>query len=104
MEQPMDNPYLYYLGLDLGQARDYSALSIIEEQLFVGEAWASEILYAQDLERGVSPGWVSPVSMTPHQIRKALWHSDRFGRPAEPPLQVRHLERFELGTKYTEVV
>ena len=100
----MDNPYLYYLGLDLGQARDYSALSIIEEQLFVGEAWASEILYAQDLERGVSPGWVSPASIRPQQARVALWHSDRFGRPAAPPLQVRHLERFELGTKYTDVV
>ena len=99
----MDN-YLYYLGLDLGQARDYSALSIIEEQLFIGEAWASEILYTQDLERGISSGWVSPASITPQQVREALWHSDNFGRPAEPPLQVRHLERFELGTKYTEVV
>jgi hypothetical protein len=29
----MDNHYLYYLGLDLGQVRDYSALAIIEEQL-----------------------------------------------------------------------
>ena len=63
----MDSPYLYYLGLDLGQARDYSALSIIEEQVFIAEAWANEVLYAQDLERGVSPGWVSPASVTPYQ-------------------------------------
>jgi hypothetical protein len=96
--------YLYYLGLDLGQSRDYSALSIIEEQLFVGEAWASEILYAEDLERGLSPGWVSPASITPYQVGDALWHMRRFGRPAEMPLQVRHLERFELGTRYTDVV
>jgi hypothetical protein len=51
-----EQPYLYYLGLDRGQARGYSALAIIEEQLIVGEAWAHEVLYAQDLERGVSPG------------------------------------------------
>jgi hypothetical protein len=100
----MDNLYLYYLGLDLGQARDYSALSIIEEQLFVGEAWASEILYAQDLEREVSPGWVSPASITPYQVGVALRYSRHYGRPAEVPLAVRHLERFELGTKYTDVV
>jgi hypothetical protein len=96
--------YLYYLGLDLGQSRDYSALSIIEEQLFVGEAWASEILYAEDLERGLTSGWVSPSSITPYQVGDALRHMRRFGRPAEVPLQVRHLERFELGTKYTDVV
>jgi hypothetical protein len=100
----MDSPYLYYLGLDLGQARDYSALSIIEEQVFIAEAWANEVLYAQDLERGVSPGWVSPASVTPYQAGLALRLSQQIGRPAEPPLAVRHLERFELGTKYTDVV
>jgi hypothetical protein len=100
----MDSPYLYYLGLDLGQARDYSALSIIEEQVFIAEAWANEVLYAQDLERGVSPGWVSPASVTPYQAGLALRLSQRFGRPAEVPLAVRHLQRFELGTKYTDVV
>ena len=41
----MDNFYLYYLGLDLGQARDYSALAIIEEQIYIGGAWANEVLY-----------------------------------------------------------
>jgi hypothetical protein len=100
----MDDPYLYYLGLDLGQARDYSALAILEEQLFISPEWASEVLYAQDLERGVSPGWVSPAMLNPHQVGEALWHMRRFGRPAEVPLSVRHLERFELGTKYTSVV
>ena len=98
------DPYLYYVGLDLGQARDYSALSIIEEQLFVGEAWASEVLYAQDLERGITPGWISPATLTPYQAGLALRHSHQFGRPAKVPLAVRHLERFELGTRYTDVV
>ena len=100
----MDNPNLYYLGLDLGQARDYSALAIIEQQIYVGEAWANEVLYQQDYEKGLSAGWVSPAAITPYQAGVALRLSERYGRPAEVPLAVRHLERFELGTKYTEVV
>jgi hypothetical protein len=100
----MDNRYLYYLGLDLGQARDYSALAIIEEQLYVGEAWANEVLYQQDCERGLSAGWVSPAALTPYGAGLALRLFERYGRPAEVPLAVRHLERFELGTKYTDVV
>jgi hypothetical protein len=100
----MDNPYLYYLGLDLGQARDYSALAIIEEQLYVGEAWANEVLYQEDYDKGISPGWVSPTSLTAYRAGLALRLSENYGRSAEVPLAVRHLERFELGTKYTDVV
>ncbi len=97
-------PYLYYLSLDLGQARDYSALAIVEEQLYVGGAWAGEVLYRQDYDRGLAPGWISPASLTPHQAGLALRLSHEHGRPAEVPLAVRHLERFPLGTKYTDVV
>jgi hypothetical protein len=100
----MDNPYLYYLGLDLGQARDYSALAILEEQLYVGDAWANEVLHQQDYDKGLSAGWVSPAAITPYQAGLALRLSGENGRPAEVPLAVRHLERFELGTKYTTVV
>jgi hypothetical protein len=100
----MDSPHLYYLGLDLGQARDYSALAILEEQLYVGEAWANEVLYQQDYDKGLSAGWVSPAALTPHQAGLALRLSGEYGRPAEVPLAVRHLQRFELGTKYTDVV
>jgi hypothetical protein len=100
----MDSPYLYYLGLDLGQARDYSALAIIEEQLYIGAAWANEVLHQQDYDKGLSAGWVSPAALTPYQAGHALKLSGQYGRPAEVPLAVRHLERFELGTKYTDVV
>jgi hypothetical protein len=100
----MDTPYLYYLGLDLGQARDFSALVIIEEQLFISPEWENDVLHAQDYDKGLSAGWVSPSLLTPYQVGQALWHTHRFGRPAEPPLQVRHLERYELGTRYTDVV
>jgi hypothetical protein len=100
----MGTPYLYFLGLDLGQARDYSALCVLEEQLFISSEWADDVLYSQDYDKGLSAGWVSPSRLTPYQVGHALWHAHSFGRPAEPPLQVRHLERFELGTKYTDVV
>ena len=100
----MDNFYLYYLGLDLGQARDYSALAIIEEQLYVGEAWENDVLYQDDYEKGLSAGWISPAAMSPYRAGHALRLSDDYGRPAEVPLAVRHLQRFELGTKYTDVV
>jgi hypothetical protein len=50
------------------------------------------------------PGWVSPAALTPYQAGRALKLSGRYGRPAEVPLAVRHLERFELATKYTDVV
>jgi hypothetical protein len=100
----MDSPHLYYLGLDLGQSRDYSALAIIEEQLYVGEAWANEVLHQQDYDKGLSAGWVSPAAITPYQAGLALRLSGQYGRPAEVPLAIRHLERFELGTKYTAVV
>ena len=100
----MENVCVYYLGLDLGQARDYSALAIIEEQLYVGEAWANEILHQDHYDRGLSAGWVSPAALGPYHAGHALRLSDGYGRPAEVPLAVRHLERFELGTKYTDVV
>jgi hypothetical protein len=100
----VDSPYLYYFALDLGQARDYSALAIIEEQIYVAQAWANDVLYVQDYERGLSPGWISPAVLNPYQAGAALRLSCQFGRPAEVPLAVRHLERFELGTTYTAVV
>jgi hypothetical protein len=100
----MDNHYLYYLGLDLGQAQDYSALAIIEEQLYVGEGWAYDVLHQQDYDKGLSAGWISPSALSAYRAGQALRLSHEYGRPAEAPLAVRHLQRFELGTKYTDVV
>jgi hypothetical protein len=100
----VDNVYVYYLGLDLGQSRDYSALAIIEEQIYIGEAWANEVLYQEDYDKGLSAGWISPAALTPYRAGHVLRLSHEYGRPAEVPLAVRHLERFELGSKYTDVV
>lgn len=76
----------YYLGLDLGQARDYSALSIIEEPVYYRDEW------------------VSPASLSRLEYRDARELVRESGRPPNPPLSVKHLERFDLGTRYTAVV
>ena len=88
----------YYLGLDLGQATDYTALSIIEEPVWVDPKWAWEI----GVEDGQT-GWISPAHLTPYQAGRALWLSYVRGRPPNPPLYLRHLERFQLGTRYPKV-
>ena len=88
----MDNSYLYYLGLDLGQARDYSALAIIEQQLYVGEAWANEVLLQQDYQKGLSAGWISPAAVTKfaelrhEEVRQALSPRPATGGRAEKGL------------------
>jgi hypothetical protein len=50
----------YYVGLDLGQSQDYTALAVLETQLWTGPLvdWAYFGVFFPD---GVEPGgWVSP--------------------------------------------
>ena len=89
----------YYLGIDLGQARDYTALSLLEEPVWVDPKWAREVYLAPEQAR-----WRSPADLVPEQARRALYLSNRRGRPPHPALSVRYLERFELGTRYTRVI
>src|SRR3712207_4140603 len=88
--------YSYYLGLDPGQARDYTALSLVEEPVWVREHFRGRW-------QAKSPGWASPASMRPEHVEEALSDNYHNGRPHGPPLSVRHLERFELGTRYPVV-
>lgn len=78
--------FAYFVGLDLGQAADYTALAIIEEPLWSGGSW------------------VSPAPMTRAHYTLLREENLRRGRPPHPPLEVRHLERFDLGTPYTTIV
>lgn len=48
--------------------------------------------------------WVSPSALSQRGIEEAARLVRKRGRPPNPPLSVRHLERFELGTRYPEVV
>lgn len=78
--------FSYYLGLDLGQATDYTALSIIEEPL-----WAFH-------------EWHSPEAFSPRVVKRLVEKQVNEWRPPYPTLSLRHLERFELGTPYPVVV
>jgi|SRR5215207_1602820 len=78
--------FAYHLGLDLGQSADYTALAIIEEPMWV------------------SGTWTSPATMDRTHYKLLREEQRKRGRPPNPPLSVRHLKRFELGTRYTTIV
>lgn len=90
--------YSYYLGLDLGQSSDYTALSILEEPV-----WLPRGLRMAGVS-SLAPGWVSPAELGPEELDALRALERRDGRPHGVPLAVRHLERFELGTPYPKVV
>jgi hypothetical protein len=93
--------YHYYVGLDLGQSRDYTALAVIEEPVWIGDIWWKERFGLMHLDE---EGWVSPATITPHSAYIALQSNYHHGRPAHPPLYLRHLHRFELGTRYPDII
>ncbi len=86
----------YYVGLDLGQSQDPSALAIVEEPVWVPQRWTFGA--SLTLERG----WVSPATLEPWIVDHILSHSAVCGRPPHPPLSLRHLMRFPLtlGVSY----
>jgi hypothetical protein len=97
----------YFVGLDLGQAQDYTALAVVEQQLWtVADVdWADfEVFFPE----GVSPGgWVSPFVVGPLYAERILAVNAHYRKgplAANSPLFVRHLERYQLGTKYPEIV
>jgi hypothetical protein len=93
----MAEMFVYYLGLDLGQSADYTALSVVEEPGWVAPAWRSQVPPHRS-------GWVSPGEMPSGDVDYAIAKAWYEGRPPNPPLSVRHLERYELGTRYPEIV
>jgi hypothetical protein len=98
--------YHYFVGIDLGKAQDYTALAVIEEPLWLGSevAWDAYNVFWPDSVDSFAGGWVSPSLLSPRYAHNALSVNYNYGRPAHPPLHLRHLERFELGTKYDEMV
>lgn len=101
----MSSPYYrYFMGLDLGQARDYTALAIVEEPIWVDPSWARPWPKEWGEKPSAPTGWVSPASMRPSDVEDAIGRALERGRPPNPPLFVRHLERFELGTRYPDIV
>jgi hypothetical protein len=90
--------FCWYVGADLGQARDYTALAVVEERLWCpNEAVRWEWVLP-------ATGWLAPSALVPHQIAQLRSLGYWEGRPEEPPLVVNHLERLPLGTSYPDVV
>jgi hypothetical protein len=71
--------FVYYLGLDLGQSADYTALAIIEEPVWVGPGWKTQVPPFRS-------GWVTPADIAPSHLRYAIKEARRRGRPPNPPL------------------
>ncbi len=99
--------YSYYVGLDLGQKADFTAVAVIEEQVWL-DKWTTEHPWAYRVGlselRGRKPGWVSPSEISPSTLTQVLGINYHEGQPAGAPLSLRHLERFELGTPYPRIV
>jgi len=100
----------YFVGLDLGKRQDFTALAVIEEPLWVADRNAAQRAFASPgyhttAEIDALPrGWQAPDTLSVEAriaLRRENW---RHGRPAQPPLAVRHLERFPLGTSYPTIV
>lgn len=99
--------FSYYIGVDLGQRQDYTAVAIIEEPVFVngqdlepGEGWAWRF-GVQNVEE---TGWISPATLHSAALREGRAANYHGGRPASVPLSLRHLERLPLDTPYPQVV
>jgi hypothetical protein len=64
---------MLYLGLDLGQAADYSALAVVEEPI-----WSVE---AQD--------WIPPAALPRWALEGDIWYRWQQHAPSVPPLWLR---------------
>lgn len=85
--------YTAIIAIDLGQAADYSALS-----LFFRPIWAHE----RDVLRVALPaaGWLQPEQVTPHQLEQII-----ADQPSQAPhVLVKDVRRWPLGTKYPAIV
>src|SRR5215216_5819548 len=70
----------YYVGLDLGQSQDYTALAVLEQQIWTGPEvdWADfGVLFPEGVEPG---GWISPSAVGPLYAERSLLSHEPFRR------------------------
>jgi hypothetical protein len=84
--------YSYYVGVDLAMSQDYTAVAVLEEPAWVPEIDAPSWGWDLNIK---ARGWVSPQALSPYQLEQALAFNLEYGRAPDPPLSVRHLERFQ---------
>ena len=78
----MTEGLIRYVGVDLGQQRDYTAISVTEKVRLPTGTYSREPYYDADTQR-------------------TRWHRVEQGKPE---YRARHLERPALGTSYVKVV
>jgi hypothetical protein len=89
---------MYYVGLDLGQRSDYTALAVVEAPVFA----KAPVWTVDQHNRAVElrAGWMSPAA-----VRADGWEHVRIARPADRQVYaLRHLQRYPLGTPYPDIV
>jgi hypothetical protein len=95
---------LFYCGVDLGQAADYTAVVLLEEALYIADSIDFESWGVAVPEELQDAGWVRPSQLSPKAARQVQRINFQLGRPPNPPLFLVHLERYELGTPYPKVI
>lgn len=89
---PLTVPHAcYVVGLDLGQRRDYTALAVLEVQVFIASALREQLYRTHNWE--LATGWQAPSAL-PHDAVALALHDTRNRWPGRPPLALRHLERW----------
>ncbi len=98
--------YSYILGVDLGQRQDYTAVAVLEEPVWVEPRLleSRRVVWELGLPDNNKSGWVSPAEIPPSGLERVLGLNLHHGLPDVPPLSLRHLERFVLGTPYPRIV
>jgi hypothetical protein len=93
-------PFDYVLGLDLGQLHDFTALALLEEPCWIPGRTAVD---TQALAPEGAEGWTGLDQLAPRQRAHWRFTAEQAGRPPDPPLYLRHLERCR-GVPYPDVV
>jgi len=96
---------LYTVGVDLGDAKDYTSIVIMERPLWVGTEDSGWRYWTKFMGGPEDGGWVAPDSMSgPQDAIDLAYLNLKYGRMSYPTYSVRHAERLPLGSGYPRVV
>jgi hypothetical protein len=92
----------YYVGLDLGQARNFSAIAVVMPDEAYLEAQRNQEKLLDSLGSASGHPHVDSVDLRhlEEEIEARLYHNPL----PQPSYHARHLERMPLGTSYVKVV
>jgi len=89
---------MFYVGLDLGQRSDYTALTVLEAPVYLAlPVWTlAQPAAPSDLQSG----WLAPA-----EIARGDWEQVSYARASDrQAYAIRHMMRFSLGTPYPEII